>query len=135
MLIKGIREDSPVLGKVVDTDGVDDVLLKMQFSATEHVVKMYNYVYISSMALRMQNIDPGNADQLQVILNEIYQKYQRLRNELIKSEPEAIIDHDIEELIRGYCSELEQHSLVLKYWVTIHFNDRVWDSKKMGLHK
>ena len=135
MLIKKQHNDGPILGKIVGTDGSDDVILKMQFKATNYAAQMYNYVYFSSKALAMQDIDPGCTEAMGRILDEIYQKYHYLRLSLIKSEPEAITDHEINQLIMGYCAELEAHPLVLKYWVTIYYHNKVWDSKKMGIHK
>lgn len=135
MLNNGIDCNAPMLGKIIGHDGADDVILKMQFKATNHAVQMYNFVYFSSKALAMQGIDPGCANSMGIILDAIYQKYQTLRNAFIVSEPQQITVHEIDELIKGYCSELEEHPLVLKYWVTIHYNNQVWDSKKMGIHK
>lgn len=135
MLKNGIDCTAPVLGKVIGKDAPDDVILKMNFKATNHAVQMYNFVYFSSKALAMQGIDPGCANSMGIILDAIYQKYQTLRSAFVTSEPQAITDHEINELIRGYCSELEAHPLVLKYWVTIHYKNNVWDSKKMGIHK
>lgn len=135
MLIKTQQNDGPILGKIVGSDGSDDVILKMNFKATNHAVQMYNYVYFSSKALAMQGIDPGCTEAMGRILDEIYQRYHYLRLHLIKNEPQAITDHEIDELIRGYCAELATHPLVLKYWVTIYYQNRVWDSKKLGLHQ
>lgn len=135
MLKNGIDCNAPVLGKIIGQESSDDVILKMQFKATNHAVQMYNFVYFSSKELAMQGIDPGCAQSMGTVLDAIYQKYQTLRTAFIKSEPQAVTDFEIAELISGYCSELESHPLVLKYWVTIHYNNRIWDSKKMGLHK
>ena len=136
MLNNGIDCTAPVLGKVIEKQSVDDVILKMQFNATNHVVQMYNYVYFSSKELAMEGIDPGSAESIGIILDAIYQKYQTLRKAFIISDPKEkeISAHEINELIKGYCSELEAHKLVIKYWVTIHYNNQVWDSKKMGIH-
>lgn len=128
--------DGPVLGKVVATDGVDDVILKMNFKATNHPVQMYNYVYFSSKALAMQGCDPGDADSMGIVLNEIFQHYQGVRAAFIRSEPEVITDHEMDELIRAYCNELDSHPLVLDYRVTLFYQGKkTKDSISMGLYK
>lgn len=107
-----------------------DTIFKMSFHATNHPVQMHNHVWISSRALELAGCDPKDGKQLQKCIQEIYQQFFILRTKNFPN-PENVDKNGMLGLLHDYCKYLKTQGIVQDYWVRLHHNDIILDSRTL----
>lgn len=112
----------------------EDVIFKMNFNATNHVVQMYNRIYVSTRALQIFGVDPTSQQAVGIWLQDIYQAYYKLRNVIFAEASEPVTPDQLKALMEGYCDVLKRNACIQDYWVTLyHENKKQLDSKQLKL--
>jgi hypothetical protein len=111
----------------------EDVIFRINFNATNHEVQMYNRLWVSTRALQLFGVDPTSQQAVGIWLQDIYQAYYKIRNDLFGQETEVTPDK-LKALIETYCHELKRNACIQDHWVTIyHNNQKQLDSRQLKL--
>jgi hypothetical protein len=111
-----------------------DRLMRMSFNVTQHEVRMYNRIFVSTRALELRGFSHGSLETAGDWMNTIYKEYCVFRAVCIK-DPDNVSGNDMVALMQAYCEFLRKNDIIQDYWVTLDcpkINIRI-DSKSMGL--
>ena len=96
----------------------EDTLIKMNFNVTQHEVKMYNRIWVSTRALELRGFGHGSFETAGEWMNVIYKEYCIFRTVCVK-DPQAVAKNEMVALMQAYCEYLRKNEVIQDYWVTL----------------